>query len=210
MGAEINRRKIAAELNMSLLPVSEALKRLEQELLVESGRRVGTRVRIPSPQEIRGFCIVREALETQAARLFATHARHKDRQQLNQLAAELDALYEQNAELGEDADNAFLHELRLCHMRFHLSIADGAGCPYLQQQVEKNQHLVFNCFYDKLFGPRRLPREWHLSLAVAINSGDVEEADRATRTHVRHHLDEILYSLEPYLSLDRQRIVSTE
>jgi len=209
LGAEIDRRQVAAELKMSLLPVGEALQRLEQEMLVESGRRVGTRVRIPTPQEIRGFCVVREALETQAARLFAERARLSERQEIQNLAAELDSLYESSAELGCDASPAALHELRLVHMRFHLRIAECAGCPYLTQHIEKNQHLVFNSFYDKLFGARRLPPEWHVSLARILAAGDAEQADQAMRRHVRHHLDEIMYRLEPYLNLDRQMILSS-
>src|ERR1700680_4357198 len=74
MGQVISRRKIAAELGMSFLPVSEALLRLEFEGLLESRPRAGTRVRIPTLQDVKGHYIVREALEGQAARLFATAA----------------------------------------------------------------------------------------------------------------------------------------
>lgn len=206
LGAEINRRTIAADLGVSVLPVSEALQRLEQELLVESGRRVGTRIRIPSPQEIRGFCIVREALETQAARRFAERATATERREIISLAAHVDALYEENAEHPEQSTEDSLHQLRIQHLNFHLRIADGSACPYLRQQIEKNQYLVFNSFYDKLFGARRLPANWHVSLAEAVASGNMEEADRATRKHVQHHLEEIMYRLEPYLSLDHGRI----
>ena len=52
---------------MSFLPVSEALLRLEIEGLLESRPRAGTRVRIPSPEDVQGHYVVREALEVQAA-----------------------------------------------------------------------------------------------------------------------------------------------
>ena len=54
MGQAISRRKLAAELGMSFLPVSEALLRLEFEGLLESRPRAGTRVRIPSREDVRG------------------------------------------------------------------------------------------------------------------------------------------------------------
>jgi DNA-binding GntR family transcriptional regulator len=203
MGAEINRRRLADELNMSVLPISEALQRLEREMLVESGKRVGTRVRIPTPQDIRGFCVVREALETQAARMFAQRARPSQHEELLERARVLDAAYEASTERGEAASDDDLHRLRMLHRSFHLKIAEYTACPYLCQQVERNQNLVFNSFYDKLFGNRRLPPEWHAGLARVLASGDPDAADRATREHVRHHLDEILYRLEPYFSLDR-------
>src|SRR3989441_9785627 len=71
LGQVISRRKLAAELGMSFLPVSEALLRLEFEGLLESRPRAGTRVRIPSRDDVRGHYIVREALEGPAAMLFA-------------------------------------------------------------------------------------------------------------------------------------------
>src|SRR5881394_3962990 len=75
LGQVISRRKLAAELGMSFLPVSEALLRLEVEGLLESRPRAGTRVRIPTKDDVRGHFIVREALEVQAAILFTRTAR---------------------------------------------------------------------------------------------------------------------------------------
>src|SRR5712691_1262088 len=92
MGQVISRRKIAAELGMSFLPVSEALLRLEFEGLLESRPRAGTRVRIPSREDVRGHFIVREALEVQAAMLFAASATVEDRNDVEKLAARVDAV----------------------------------------------------------------------------------------------------------------------
>ncbi len=71
---------------MSIVPVYEALARLESEYLVQNIPRSGTRVRIPSPQDLRGFFTVREGLETQAARLFVQTARESDREYIKQAA----------------------------------------------------------------------------------------------------------------------------
>src|SRR5579871_2073238 len=90
MGHVISRRKIAAELGMSFLPVSEALLRLEFEGLLESRPRAGTRVRIPSREDVRGHYIVREALEVQAARLFTEMASPEERTELLKLAVRVD------------------------------------------------------------------------------------------------------------------------
>src|ERR687883_575393 len=87
LGQVISRRKLAAELGMSFLPVSEALLRLEFEGLLESRPRAGTRVRIPSKEDVRGHFVVREALEVQAAMLFAAVATGEDREELVRLAA---------------------------------------------------------------------------------------------------------------------------
>ena len=87
LGQVISRRKIAAELGMSFLPVSMALLRLESEGLLESRPRAGTRVRIPSPEDVRGHYVVREALEVQAAKLFSQMATAGERTDLQKLAA---------------------------------------------------------------------------------------------------------------------------
>src|SRR5918992_935636 len=92
LGQVISRRKLAAELNMSFLPVSEALLRLEFEGLLESRPRAGTRVRIPSPEDVKGHYVVREALEVQAAMRFSQVATGVERADMQRLAVRVDAL----------------------------------------------------------------------------------------------------------------------
>src|SRR5262250_1089282 len=81
LGAPLSRRRLAAELGMSLLPVAEALQALEADGLVESRPRVGTRVCLPTAEEIRERYEVREALESQAARLYAVKATAREKRE---------------------------------------------------------------------------------------------------------------------------------
>src|SRR4029077_18849558 len=92
LGQVISRRKLAAELGMSFLPVSMAFLRLEFEGLLESRPRAGTRVRIPSREDVRGHYLVREALEVEAARLFCEIATAEERAELLKLAVRVDAM----------------------------------------------------------------------------------------------------------------------
>src|SRR6478735_7127760 len=92
LGQAVSRRKLAAELGMSFLPVTEALLRLEFEGLLESRPRAGTRVKIPSQEDVEGNYVVREALETQAAILFSQVASATERSELRRLATRVDAL----------------------------------------------------------------------------------------------------------------------
>src|ERR1700728_1778121 len=92
IGQVISRRKVAVELGMSFLPVSEALLRLEHEGLLESRPRAGTRVRVPTRADVQGHYVVREALESQAAMLSAVRATPDERSELMKLAARVDAL----------------------------------------------------------------------------------------------------------------------
>lgn len=92
LGQVISRRKLAAELGMSFLPVSEALLRLENEGLLESRPRAGTRVRMPTREDVEGQYIVREALEVKSAMLFAEVATPAERAELIKMAARVDSL----------------------------------------------------------------------------------------------------------------------
>jgi DNA-binding GntR family transcriptional regulator len=65
---------LAVELGMSFLPITEALIRLENERLLESKPGAGTRVKVPTRQDVEGHYVIREALEVQAAMLFAERA----------------------------------------------------------------------------------------------------------------------------------------
>ncbi len=206
-GAEISRKKIAKELGISVLPVTVALQRLENESLVESIRRVGTRVRVPTPQDIRGFYVAREALESQSARLFAERADAKAREEILRLADELDRL-EHETSLLPDPSEDDLYALRSRHMQFHMRVAELGGCPFLCELLSRNQILVFNWLYDRLFGRRALPAGWHRQLADALCQGDVEAADRAMRTHVRYRMEELLQRLEPFLSLNHEQLAA--
>ena len=207
-GAPISRRELSLELGMSTLPISEALQRLKNEALVEIVPRVGTRVRTPPPQDIRGFYVVREALESQTARLFSEKATPADRKELNVLAERLDAAYKKCAG-SADVSAQRLYELRDLHMKFHLRVAEGAHCPFLCQAIEKNQILIFNWFLDRLFGYPGLPQHWHEELAKVLAVPDPEAADRAMRKHVRFRMDELLMRLEPFYSFDQHHIAET-
>ena len=69
-GDLLDRKKIAEELEISLIPVSDAVQRLTYEGLLTTRRRQGTFVCSPSIEDVRGQLLVREALECQSARLY--------------------------------------------------------------------------------------------------------------------------------------------
>lgn len=190
-GSAISRRPLAQKLGMSFLPVSEALQRLEHEGLVESWPRVGTRVRIPTLQDVRGNYIIREALESQAARLFAEKASPAERAEMLAKAAEVDASQ-------RDAAVDFFDFFSL-HERFHRRLAECAGCPALVEAVVKTNTLIRTWQYAAISDFREMPPDYHNRLMLALLEGDAEDADRAMRAHVRHGMDEVLRRMERYL-----------
>lgn len=206
-GTVISRRDLADELGMSLVPVNEAMSRLENEYLIENTPRVGTKVKTPTPQDIRGFWAVREGLETQSARLFTRMATKKERLELIELGKQLDTGHETTTS-PDEPDPQALYEWRCAHMWYHTRIAECTKLPFLAGQIERNQLLVFNWFYDQqLYGGRKLPARWHEELGRSLAEGTEEEADAAMRRHLHNKLEELMLSLERFLLMDESHFM---
>jgi DNA-binding GntR family transcriptional regulator len=195
-GQVISRRKIAAELGMSFLPVSEALLRLEHDGLLESRPRAGTRVRVPTRADVEGHYTVREALEVQAAILFAEKATREDRAELLKLAARVDALYQQ-------PDGNRLVYLAL-HAKLHCRISQCAHCPALTDAISRTCALASTWLCAMRF-PASGEASRHENLVKALVNGDPAAAGEAMREHVRSSRDHYLRSLEPFFQQLEER-----
>lgn len=200
VGDMLSRRRLADRLNMSFLPITEALRRLETEGLVESRPRIGTRVRIPTEQDIRDSNVIREALESQAARLCAVRITEEEKKQLLTSAQHLDELQAVCAK--ESVDSRFMVSVHTYHMEFHTRIASLTQCPGLSRAIEKEQVLIFNWLYDVAANRRTQPERFHSTLAEALCSNDPERADSAMRAHVRYGLDQVLQRLVNHHDID--------
>ena len=208
IGDVLSRRKLAERLNMSFLPITEAMQRLEAEGLVESRPRIGTRVRIPTEQDIRNSYVIREALESQAARLCAEEITPSEKKLLLTSARHLDDL--QRVLSPESEDSRFLFSVHTYHMQFHLWIAELARCPGLLSAIEKAQVLVFNWLYDTAAQNNKRPPRFHAMLAEALCSGDPIVADGAMRSHIRDGLPQVLERLANSEHSDKWRLRSGE
>lgn len=196
-GDVLSGRLLAEEFEMSLLPVSQALRQLESDKLVESRPRAGTRVRIPSAEEVRGRCIVREALEAQSARLCCVHATIKERLELLRMAEQVDTLYDR---FGRDDDPELQFVVHTHHLELHMRIAEYARCPELKEAIEKNQILIYNWFFDVAAERRSLPLGFHIQLLEAVSGTDPLIADEAMRAHVQYGVAETLPHIVPQVT----------
>ena len=195
MGQVISRRKLAAELGMSFLPVSEALLRLEFEGLLESRPRAGTRIRIPSPEDVKGHYVVREALETQAAMLFAARATATERDELMRLAVRVDAG-------AIHADPTLYPRL---HHRLHRRIAECTRCAPLVSAIEKTNALASIWFSASGDTDETGPSRRHHDLAAALCAGEAGKAAEAMRDHLTFSLARTMARLRPYFQLRKAR-----
>jgi DNA-binding GntR family transcriptional regulator len=205
LGAVVSRRRLATMFGMSILPVADAIQRLENEGILESRPRVGTRVKIPTPRSVRGHFIVREALEAQAARLFAERASLEERKHVCEMATRVDALDAERYRGNGEADlvlRAHRH-----HVDLHLQIAEYSGYPELRDAVARIHSLIFYWLYDVSAQDRNRPtQQWHQPLLQVISGTDPDAAERAMRSHIRYGMDAVLDTLEPQFREGRWRL----
>ncbi len=196
-GAPVSRRKLAEELGMSAVPVGDAIGRLEGEGLVESRPRAGTRVRLATTEDIRDNYVLREALETHSARLFAEWATPVHRSSLLRAAEKLDKAYNVLARQKKVSPEASARVER-SHMEFHMLIANATGVRALTSAIERSRVLLFNWLFSRSAAFEPFPERWHRDLADTLVKGSPDEASQAMRVHVRFRLADVL---ERYQSL---------
>lgn len=183
-GQRLVRRTVAAELGVSAIPVVEALHRLEFEGLVEHEPNVGARVRPLTLEQIEDDIALREAIESQVARMLAGRLGPVVLEELRARAGRLDALMQQETAAGAapGRDEQGMAE----HAAFHLELARLTGRPVLLAEDRK----VWSRRYTQLAWidaavQRTVPADWHQRLIDALATGDPLVADEAFRYHIR-------------------------
>jgi DNA-binding GntR family transcriptional regulator len=197
IGQVISRRKLAVELGMSFLPVTEALIRLENEGLLESRPRAGTRVKVPNRQDVEGHYVIREALEAQAAMLFAERAEREERSELVKLAKRVDSLAAQMS--GDRFVHAALHE------KLHRLIAESARCPPLSSALNN----MYAAAATWLCATRPLPASSsteHSDLVKVLVNESPAMAGEAMREHVRRSMHCALQRLEVFFRIQKEYV----
>jgi len=201
-GSPLSRRRLAEQLSVSTIPVSEALKRLESEGFVESRPRAGTRVRIPTADDIRGNYILREALETHSARLFAETATAAQKAGLLESARRLDQGHEALFRAAKLDPRRHAH-LEKAHVVFHIRIAQGTRCRQLIEAIERSRVLLLNWLFGSAGRLEPLPGRWHQDVAEALACGSPAEAAEAMRVHVRFRMDETIERFRQFLPVGK-------
>ncbi|MFD6415794.1 GntR family transcriptional regulator [Streptomyces sp. NPDC060194] len=176
-GSRLVEREIAEELNMSRVPVREAMRALVAEGLLELLPHSGVRVRRLDRDDVRHLYEVWEPLAVQASRLAARRVRAMaEPRPVDDLRALLDRA-ERAAATGEgDREVA-------AHTAFHERIIALAGNPLLVRTMEQLSWQL-----QLLFGMREEPahmRAQHAEMLRHIAAGDEDAAAASTFLHVR-------------------------
>ncbi|MBF0245685.1 MAG: GntR family transcriptional regulator [Planctomycetes bacterium] len=174
-GALLNRRGVAEELSMSPAPVHEAMIQLESDGLLEALPRHGTRVRTVRREDIRGHLIIREALESQAARMICGDPFLRQLEKLRPMAEAADSIMSPLSGVG------FQDEVT-----FHHALVEIASCPALLREYRRVMQI--GLFYHiNLMVPRKATRPEYSHLSLLDNLAEASTPDVAAKC-IRQHL----------------------
>lgn len=183
-GTKLSRRKMAEVTGVSVIPVIEALKKLEEDGLVDSKPQWGSFVTVPTKQRIVQIYQLREAIECQVARLLSQSITEEQVAEIMAIATELDTV-------PYDESNAV--DARKNHINFHQYLAQYTGNDQLVKTLNRINLFWILC---KALGARaaktQYPRYWHRKLVDEITKGDPDNAEKAMREHVLDSLAPII------------------
>jgi DNA-binding GntR family transcriptional regulator len=187
-GTALSEIELAARLGVSRTPLRAALARLALEGLVDTSRGRTGIVPDMSAENVAELFELREALETQAARLAA---RRRDPAVFAGLVADFARAGETLAASGIDAYYDAI-------ARFDQAIDDAVGNPTLRSALDGVRTHLIRARRMAADNPARLLRaavEHRLS-CEAIRDGDEALAASATAVHLRASLTAILATLD--------------
>jgi DNA-binding GntR family transcriptional regulator len=148
-GDRLNESQIARELNISRIPVREALSQLQEQGLAQNRERRGMFVTNIGPEEVLQISSLRIILETEALRLAKAHMTPQILLQLENLTVQMDDW------------NGTLLEAAALDLQFHRTIWQAAGNPYLERAL--NALMVPLFAHKTLEHVTKDVRRWRLS-----------------------------------------------
>lgn len=174
-GERLNESKIARELNISRIPVREALSQLQDQGLVVNRERRGMFVVQLTNEEVQQINSLRLVIESEAIRLARARL-------TPQIRAELEALVEQM----ESWDGPLIDAAGL-DRKFHAVIWRASGNPYLERMLDS---LTTSLFAHKALEHvskdiRRWRLNHHRALLDLVTGADNSDPQMALLTHLR-------------------------
>jgi DNA-binding GntR family transcriptional regulator len=168
---------LAARLNVSRVPVREALRRLASDGLVNLIPRQGAVVSSLSPKQFLDAYRLREALESLAIRLAMPRLTADDIQSLEWRQAEMRA-----AAAERDVEQFFT-----ANAAFHALFVERADNDYLREVYEPliDQMRRYRSPSADLRGGLERSIGEHDAILDAIRTGDIDEATRLLVEHIR-------------------------
>jgi len=176
-GDKLNEQELISKFGFSRTPIREALIMLERDGFVKTVGREGTYVRKLTPKDIREIYIVREALESMAARLGANTISVDDLSILANIVSKMDAVLE----------NDNYDDFVLLDMEFHRMIVDSCHIGLLSN-ICYNLGILSVSIKSKGSNYKSNIKEYqrqHREILKAFEQRDVVSAESLLSAHIQ-------------------------
>lgn len=191
-GMKINQASLAEELVISLVPLREALRKLEAEGLVRIVPHRGAYVCRISRDELEDLYAIREKLEAMAV---AAAVQRLSRENVDRLGRLLTSMEKETSEVDGQQDYSDL--LRL-NREFHFVIYEGSGRPFLCEVIGSlwDKASLYRSLYVYLPGRSIQALEEHREILHAIQNRWVKATVRAVRNNIRQTMTGLLSAFD--------------
>ena len=177
-GSTLSTYHLAAELGISRTPISQALKRLEDEGFVEIIPQVGCRVVQPTPARVVEVFVLRAVLEGLAAEIAAQRITAPDIQAFEHILQAGEAAIRQND------SGAY----SLINKQFHTLIVTICGMTTLEELLDKFTDFSRYCMVNHPFFSQArmaISSQEHRAIVDALMTRDSVKARRLLEIHLR-------------------------
>jgi DNA-binding GntR family transcriptional regulator len=191
-GQRLSERELAGQYGVSRTPIREAFRHLIQEGLVVYKPNSGYRI-IPLSEELaRHILVVRETLESMAARLAALRDPKATAQAMAKTLPKARRAYREGQ----------LSELIAANQSFHQALVESSGNSVLEAMYHTLQGYIGLMMSLSLSWHRRPVETFreHGEILRALKSGNPDTAERAIRRHVRSAYAGVLRNVRQYLT----------
>ncbi|GGE49063.1 GntR family transcriptional regulator [Pullulanibacillus camelliae] len=189
-GEKLTISDIAKQLEVSAIPVREALQLLVSEDLVSYNAHMGAIVAPITKESVEETFAIKEGLESIAARYATKNMSSQHIKRLQDILTEMDDLLE-----SQNFD-----QWGQLNAEFHGMIVDIATMPTLKTMHSKivdKWDRIHHYFFNEMLNHRHVQsQEEHYQILTAFKAGKSDEAEHLTKTHNQHALKDYMANLE--------------
>jgi len=189
-GERLNIKKLSEQLNMSAMPVRDALKKLEMENIVHIKPRSNCVVTVPTKKSILDAFAMRELLELHAVELIYQTITQRELSPIGAIVSDMDTI--SKGKRTRDQIRQYIH----LDLLFHNEVCTLARNEYLQKFYrEVNLHLTMTFIYR---------------IGTPPDIGETFEDHKRIAEKLTENSSESLELLEAHLERSKSHIVNGE
>ncbi|MBK8023659.1 MAG: GntR family transcriptional regulator [Chloroflexi bacterium] len=192
-GSRINQYQLAEDLNVSLVPVREALKTLEAEGLVTITPRRGAFVTEISLDDLDELYFARQLIEGEGVRIASPRLNDDD---LTFLRQTIDAM-----KVATDAGD--IHSFMQLNRDFHMRIYQAMNNRHLVQVIDAmwERSELYRFRYMFVMRNAETIHQEHEAILAALRNRDTDLAVKLARDHIWHTRDGLYDQISQDMSI---------